>query len=227
MRTGTARRCRRWRQAASASQRIHPASAASAIANSLASGTCTPSERPVSSECIAIRFPAAARVPRSTAGEKLLQRTAQVQNVVDDDERNIAGLGDLGELAVGVAVVADDQELGARRGQLDELIGERIAALLTAYVQHDDQNALILGSVEQLPGARQLVLEGDTGFAEALEACADAEEQRLHVVELVDLGACIVFEWNAGSADHELDLEGIEALAARGDQHRRARLRPL
>src|SRR5258706_14831524 len=75
-----------------------------------------------------------------------------------------------------------------------------------------------------MTGAGELVLDGDAGVAEPLEARADREEQRLDIGQLVDFGAGIVFELDAGTPHGELHLESIEALAQRGHQHRRAGL---
>src|SRR5260370_18503811 len=102
--------------------------------------------------------------------------------------------------------------MGARRGEFEELVRQRVAALLSAHVQHHDRNAAALGGVEQVTSTGELVLDGDAGVTEALEARADREEQRLDIVELVDFGAWIGFELDSGTPHRDLDLESIQAL---------------
>src|SRR5436309_7979831 len=153
MRTGMARNVRRCRQATKACQSMQPASVTSASANSRASEMCSPEGRPIagiSSERI-VTF----CVSCLAAREQLLQRLSEIDDVVDHGKGNFAVLGNAREHAVGVAVLADDQIMGARRGELDELVGEGVTALLAAHVQHDDVVAVALGGVEQLAGARQ------------------------------------------------------------------------
>src|SRR5215467_11885059 len=221
MRTGMAHNVRRCRHATKPCQTRQPASAMSASANSRASEMCSPAGRPIagiSSERMVIFC-----APCSAAREQLLQRLSEVDHVVDHGERNVAALGDARERAVGVAVLADDQIMGARRGELDQLIGERVAAFLAAHVQHDDIVAVGLGGVEQLAGACQFVLDGDAGIAKTLEACTNSKEHGLDLGELVGFGARIVLEGNARALHGELHLEGIKALADRGHQDWRAR----
>src|SRR5215510_7711594 len=145
MRTGMARSVRRCRQATKPCQMTQPASATSASANSRASEMCSPEGRPIagiSSERIVSCY-----VLCLAAREQLLQRLAQIDDVVDHGERNFAVLGNARKHAVGVAVLADDQIMGARRSELDELIGERVAAFLATHMQHDDVVAVALGGV--------------------------------------------------------------------------------
>src|ERR1700687_5993589 len=122
MRTGIARRRRRCSHASMANQMMQPASAATATANNLASGTCS-ADRPPSSAGIYAAL-------SSASGEHVLQRLLEIGHGVDGGQRNLVVLGDLCEQPVGVAVVVDDQLLRARCGQLDELIGQGIAAFL-------------------------------------------------------------------------------------------------
>src|SRR5258707_14689412 len=113
---------------------------------------------------------------RSTSSEQLLQRLLETGHVVDDGQRNLVLVGNLSEQPVGIAVVADDEPMGAGRSEVDELVRQRVAALLSAQVQHHDRNAAALCGVAQVTGAGELVLDGDAGVAEALEARADREE---------------------------------------------------
>src|SRR5262245_18045879 len=122
MRTGMARSARRCRHASKPCQIRQPASAKRASTNSRASEMCSPEGRPIagiSSERID-----ALVARRLAAREQLLQRLSEIDDVVDHGERNVAALGDAREHPVGVAVLADDQMMGAWRSELDELIGE-------------------------------------------------------------------------------------------------------
>src|SRR5262249_31583914 len=136
MRTGMARSVRRCRHATKPCQSKQPASVISASANSRPLEMCSPDGRPIagiSSERI-VAFCALSLAAR----KQLLQRLSEIDHVVDHGKWNFGVLGNACKHAIGVAVLADDQLMSARCGQLDELIGKRVAALLAAHVQHDD-----------------------------------------------------------------------------------------